>query len=143
MQLVGSLLAVFVAGAVPYWQKWRTDRENFNRARQCLMMLCGMIESMRLIAMAAGGAPRRTDGWGANLAAMFDEVRPPQMSLGQLAIWRAARATVSELGELSLAIREGRIADENVLPVLDGLMHASKRLLEGFGEKAEREPAIK
>ncbi|CAN7316504.1 hypothetical protein [Acidovorax delafieldii] len=143
MQVIGAVSALGIAIALPYWQKRVADRESFNRARQCLLMQCGVIDELLKLAVAAGEKPRAalrsTFHLCANLAAMHDEVRLPHTSLRQLANWRTSRVTIEQLIELVGKIREEQIDEKNVLPALQALMKLSKEQLDDFGLKPARD----
>lgn len=143
MQVIGALSALGIAIALPYWQKRLADKENFNRARQCLLMQCGVIDELLKLAEAAGDKPRvalrHTRHLCVNLAAMHDEVRLPHTSLRQLANWRTSRVTMEQLIELIEKIRAEEIEERHVLPALKALMKLSKGQLEDFGLRPARD----
>ncbi|GAA4424591.1 hypothetical protein [Acidovorax lacteus] len=145
-QVFGSLLAVFVAGAIPYWQKWRADKEGFIRARQCLLMQCSLIEQLRRMAVAAGGKPqivfKPARNLCVNLASMYDEVRLPPLSLRQLAVWRASRENIYRLAELVDRVCGGSMSDDSLIEAIDLLFESSKNQLNDFGIKAKREEEV-
>ncbi len=145
MQAIGSLIAIGVAVAIPYWQKWHADRENFNRARQCLLLHCALVAEMTKLAEAAGANPglalRTAHTISANLVAKHDSVSLPNLSLRQLAIWRVSRITAEQIDGVAQQIRDGRMLVENVLPALGVLMEASRTQLEEFGLRPDRDPA--
>lgn len=143
MQVIGAVSALGIAIALPYWQKRVADRESFSRARQCLLMQCGVIDELLKVATASGGKPsqalRHFLKLCANLAAMHDEVRLPHISLRQLANWRTSRVTIDQLIELVERIRAESIEERNVVPALQALMKLSKGQLEDFGLKPARD----
>ena len=143
MQVIGALSALGIAITLPYWQKRVADRESFNRARQCLLMQCGVIDELLKVATAAGDRPRQALRHSlnlcANLAAMHEEVRLPHTSLRQLANWRTSRVTIDQLVELVGKIRAETIEERNVVPALQALMKLSKGQLDDFGLKPARD----
>jgi hypothetical protein len=142
MQVIGAMLALVIAIGLPYWQKWSADKENFIRARQCLLMQCALISALRFHVKTADEGPVEALSSArkecANLLLSYDDVRAPGLSLRQLTIWRMARVTAEQLSELLAKGAAAQIADDKVDRALELLLNSSAQHLDSLGVTPDR-----
>ncbi|MFP5444340.1 MAG: hypothetical protein ACLGIY_12240 [Betaproteobacteria bacterium] len=134
MQAIGAVTALGIAIGLPYFQKKRADKENFEFALECVKIQCALLDGIRVTANARPGgfkaaviAARESC---ANLLISYRAVRSSQLSPLQHINWLTAQTTAGQLRNFIDNVGDGNVADEDIESVITQLFQTSIEQLQ-------------
>ena len=133
-QVTTAVTALGIAIGLPYFQKKRADKENFEFALECVKIQCALLDGIRVTANARPGgfkaaviAARESC---ANLLISYRAVRSSQLSPLQHINWLTAQTTAGQLRNFIDNVGDGNVADEDIESVITQLFQTSIEQLQ-------------
>ncbi|WP_406626148.1 hypothetical protein [Acidovorax sp. SDU_ACID1] len=134
MQAIGSLVALIIAIALPYWQTRQSHRKNHRLAKHCLLQQIALLHAIRTSSASAG--PRkalyRSRESVETLSLTYQEVRVSELPVESLPSWLSARTTAGQLSSLIAELPKLGGSEDGLAVIIDGYLTTTTKNLDDF-----------
>ncbi len=137
LQFVGSILALFIAISIPYYQNIVNRKKNIEMAKQCLQHQCGAITALMAtienqnIRLCVNSVKETLN----TVCRSFEMVSAPELSQEYLPTWFAAKTSAEQLKNFADKLPDTHIEDEHIKSVLKSYHENQLRLLSDFVQR--------